>query len=79
MGSDVLLFLIAFSALAGCARLRVEPVQVDVSPIHVTVDVNVKVQKVDQALESFFSDVQAPAPGPAAPAKEQSPSKEAKP
>ena len=62
-GSDVLLSLLVLSALAGCAKLRVEPVRVDVSPIHVTVDVNVKVQKVDQALESFFSDVQAPAPG----------------
>lgn len=50
----------AIAVCAGCARLKVEPVEVNVQPIHVTVDVNVKVQKVDRALDDFFSDISGP-------------------
>jgi len=60
--------LLALIAGAGCATVKVEPVQVEVKPIHVTVDVNVKVQKVDQALDDFFGDVYGTAPATNAPA-----------
>lgn len=66
-----ILLLAGLAACAGCARLRVEPVQVDVKPIHVTVDVNIKVQKVDKALEDFFSDIDAPAEPATKAAKEK--------
>lgn len=67
----LLLLCIGLACCAGCARLRVEPVQVDVKPIHVTVDVNIKVQKVDKALEDFFSDIDAPASPATKSAKEK--------
>ncbi len=38
----------------GCTRHKVEVAPVEIKPIHITIDVNVK---VDKALEDFFSDV----------------------
>lgn len=38
--------------LAGCLSVKTEPIEV--KPIHVTVDVNVK---VDKALDDFFGDL----------------------
>jgi hypothetical protein len=38
--------------LGGCLSVRTEPIEV--KPIHVTVDVNVK---VDRALDDFFGDL----------------------
>jgi hypothetical protein len=38
--------------LGGCVSVRTEPIEV--KPIHVTVDVNVK---VDRALDDFFGDL----------------------
>ena len=38
--------------LAGCFSVKTEPIEV--KPIHITVDVNVK---VDQALNDFFGDL----------------------
>lgn len=40
------------ATLGGCLNVRTEPIEV--KPIHVTVDVNVK---VDRALEDFFGDL----------------------
>ena len=37
---------------AGCATVKVEPIEV--KPIHITVDVNVKMEK---ALDDFFGDL----------------------
>lgn len=42
------------TALAGCVNVRTEPIEV--KPIHITVDVNVKVER---ALEDFFGDLDA--------------------
>lgn len=39
-------------ALSGCLSVRTEPIEV--KPIHVTVDINVK---VDRALDDFFGDL----------------------
>ena len=48
--------LISFAAIAvglgGCLSVKTEPIEV--KPIHVTVDVNVK---VDRALDDFFGDL----------------------
>jgi hypothetical protein len=38
--------------LAGCINVRTQPIEV--KPIHITVDVNVKVEK---ALDDFFGDL----------------------
>ena len=38
--------------LGGCINVKTEPIEV--KPIHITVDVNVKVEK---ALEDFFGDL----------------------
>jgi hypothetical protein len=38
--------------LAGCLNVRTEPIEV--KPIHITVDVNVKVER---ALDDFFDDL----------------------
>jgi Skp family chaperone for outer membrane proteins len=53
--------LILFSALivlitAGCTQHKVEVAPVKVEPIHITIDVNVK---VDRALDDFFEDIDA--------------------
>jgi Skp family chaperone for outer membrane proteins len=53
--------LILLSALfvliaAGCTQHRVEVAPVEVKPIHITIDVNVK---VDRALDNFFGDIDA--------------------
>lgn len=45
--------LLLLAALAGgCVSVKTEPIEV--KPIHVTVDVNVK---VDRALDDFFGDL----------------------
>jgi hypothetical protein len=40
---------------AGCVNVKVEPVEI--KPIHITVDVNVR---IDKELEEFFSDIDNP-------------------
>lgn len=41
---------------AGCTQHRVEVAPVEVKPIHITIDVNVK---VDRALDNFFGEIDA--------------------
>ena len=53
------LILLAAAALFlswGCTQHKIEVAPVEVKPIHITIDVNVK---VDKALDDFFSDVDA--------------------
>jgi len=45
---------IAFLVAHGCTQHKVEVAPVEIKPIHITIDVNVK---VDKALDDFFSDV----------------------
>ena len=49
-------FLAIFLAgvLAGCTRHNVEVAPIEAKPIHITIDVNIK---VDRALDDFFSDI----------------------
>jgi hypothetical protein len=54
-----IVFLLAgffFLISCGCTQHKVEVAPVEVKPIHITIDVNVK---VDKALDDFFSDVDA--------------------
>ena len=48
--------LLLFSCLLvwGCTRHEVEMKPVEIKPIHITIDVNVK---VDRALDDFFGDI----------------------
>ena len=53
--------LILLSALfvliaVGCTQHKVEVAPVEVKPIHITIDVNVK---VDRALDDYFGDIDA--------------------
>ncbi len=45
---------LAAAGLAGCVSVRTEPIEV--KPIHITVDVNVKVER---ALDDFFGGLDA--------------------
>ena len=45
--------------LGGCLSVKTEPIEV--KPIHITVDVNVK---VDKALDDFFGDLDKKATAP---------------
>ncbi|HDI60566.1 MAG TPA: YnbE family lipoprotein [Desulfobacteraceae bacterium] len=57
MGSRITALAMAalWLAAAGCAtRHKVEVAPVEVKPIHITIDVNVK---VDRALDDFFGDL----------------------
>jgi len=48
---------IIFLALVGCStRHEIEVKPVEIKPIHITIDVNVK---VDKALNDFFGDIDA--------------------
>lgn len=44
--------LVTILSCAGCLSVKTEPIEV--KPIHITVDVNVK---VDRALTDFFGDI----------------------
>ncbi len=46
------LFSLLPLALGGCISVKTEPIEV--KPIHITIDVNVK---VDKALDDFFGDL----------------------
>ena len=50
----VLVGVILAVGLTACTRHRVEIAPVKVEPIHITIDVNVK---IDRALDDFFSDI----------------------
>jgi hypothetical protein len=54
----ILLILAAVSILitAGCTQHKVEVAPVEVKPIHITIDVNVKVYR---ALDDYFGDIDA--------------------
>jgi hypothetical protein len=58
MIKSIILFIAAFYVffVAGCTQHRVEVAPVEVKPIHITIDVNVK---VDRALDNFFGDIDA--------------------
>ena len=49
-----LLGVILIFITQACTQHKVEVAPVEVKPIHITVDVNVK---VDRALDDFFSDI----------------------
>lgn len=53
---------------SGCVSVRTEPIEV--KPIHITVDVNVKVER---ALENFFGDLDAQSKTLTAPQPETKP------
>ncbi len=59
------ILVIALPALAACVHVSTDPIEV--RPIHITVDVNVK---VDRALDDFFGDLDKKSTtiGPVAPA-----------
>lgn len=44
--------------IAGCTQHKVEVAPVEVKPIHITIDVNVK---VDRALDDYFGDIDSAA------------------
>jgi hypothetical protein len=45
---------VLFAFFQGCTQHKVEVAPVEVKPIHITIDVNVK---VDRALDDFFEDI----------------------
>jgi Skp family chaperone for outer membrane proteins len=58
MIKHILILLSALFVLiaTGCTQHKVEIAPVEVKPIHITIDVNVK---VDRALDNFFDDIDA--------------------
>lgn len=50
----VLLCVVIMFMLLSCTQHKVEIAPVEVKPIHITIDVNVK---VDKALDDFFGDI----------------------
>jgi len=52
----ILLAVVHFALFQGCTQHKVEVAPVEVKPIHITIDVNVK---VDRALDDFFEDIDA--------------------
>lgn len=51
----VRLLPLALAGLCGCFSIKTEH---DIKPIHITMDINLK---VDRELENFFGDIDAPA------------------
>ena len=58
MTKHILIWLGALFVLsaADCTQHKVEVAPVEIKPIHITIDVNVK---VDRALDNFFGDIDA--------------------
>jgi hypothetical protein len=52
----ILLGVVLFAIFQGCTQHKVEVAPVEVKPIHITIDINVK---VDRALDDFFEDIDA--------------------
>ena len=52
----MLLGVVLLLLFLGCTQHKVEVAPVEVKPIHITIDVNVK---VDRALDDFFEDIDA--------------------
>ena len=52
----ILLGVLLLLLFQGCTQHKVEVAPVEVKPIHITIDVNVK---VDRALDDFFEDIDA--------------------
>ncbi len=50
----LLLGTVALLIFSGCTRHEVDIKPVEIKPIHITIDINVK---VDRALDDFFSDL----------------------
>ena len=50
----ILLGALFVLSAAGCTQHKVEVAPVEIKPIHITIDVNVK---VDRALDNFFGDI----------------------
>ena len=50
----ILVLMLVFLIPQGCTQHKVEVAPVEVKPIHITIDVNIK---VDRALEDFFGDI----------------------
>ena len=46
--------LLIFLTIPGCTSHKVEVAPVEIKPIHITIDVNIK---VDRALDDFFGDI----------------------
>jgi hypothetical protein len=49
-----LVVLTALALLSCCTRHEVQVAPVEIKPIHITIDVNIK---VDRALDNFFGDL----------------------
>jgi len=52
--SVVLLCAVFMFVVLACTQHKVEVAPVEVKPIHITIDVNIK---VDKALDDFFGDI----------------------
>jgi len=52
--SPFFFLLLLVAALSACTRHEVDVKPVEIKPIHITIDVNVK---VDRALDDFFGDI----------------------
>lgn len=63
-------FALASLVVSGCVSVKTEPIEV--KPIHITVDVNVK---VDRALDDFFGDLDKKSTTIATPATAAAPAK----
>jgi hypothetical protein len=50
----LLIGAVALLIFSGCTRHEVEIKPVEIKPIHITIDINVK---VDRALDDFFGDL----------------------
>jgi hypothetical protein len=53
-GIFLILLLTGFLTPSACTRHEVEIKPVEIKPIHITIDINVK---VDRALDDFFGDL----------------------
>ena len=50
----IMLSALIVPVVVGCTQHKVEVAPVEIKPIHITIDVNIK---VDKALDDFFGDV----------------------
>ncbi|HHT9124640.1 MAG TPA: hypothetical protein ACFYD6_02360 [Candidatus Brocadiia bacterium] len=53
-GRNFLLITLMYLSVLGCTRHEINVAPVEIKPIHITIDVNVK---IDKALDDFFQDL----------------------
>lgn len=49
--------LAALTLFSGCTRHEIQVKPVEIKPIHLTIDINLRIERAEKDLEDFFGDL----------------------